>query len=43
LAEQEPAWSLLFHGDGQPFNPDRFRRELEEGVKKVRWPQRRAS
>jgi hypothetical protein len=22
----------LFHGDGQPFDPQRFRRELEEGV-----------
>ena len=22
----------LFHGDGQPFDPPRFRRELEEGV-----------
>jgi len=22
----------LFHGDGQPFDPERFRRELEEGV-----------
>lgn len=22
----------LFHGDGSPFNPDRFERELKEGV-----------
>lgn len=24
-----------FHGDGQPFDPERFRRELEEGVMKA--------
>jgi len=25
----------LFHGDGQPFNPERFKRELQEGVMKA--------
>ena len=25
----------LFHSDGQPFNPDRFKRELQEGVMKA--------
>jgi len=24
--------SGLFHGDGQPFDPDRFERELKEGI-----------
>ena len=27
--------SGLVHGDGQPFNPDRFKRELQEGVMKA--------
>jgi hypothetical protein len=22
----------LFHSDGQPFNPDRFKRELQQGI-----------
>jgi len=25
----------LFHSDGRPFNPDRFKRELQEGVMKA--------
>ena len=25
----------LFHSDGQPFSPDRFQRELQEGVMKA--------